>query len=377
MVPLGAESTCGNLSAPYSVTPSMRTKHSQRQGTARDLFGVTARPHLRTYTALEAVGARAGEAWVREAGPTQVVGLNGQEFLLFRGLGLEADLDSFARTYGLLGLSSAAGEQVRVKTNLRPAWARALTMPPDHYRPRAEPVADWLRQAGLMDTALGCWGLLGSPPARRTLVSACRKLRPAAEAPALDHQAEIAASSSSWPVRSILGGSAAAGLRVARAGSRGSGSRTEVDFHPSSWRRIWSRRAGREIRPSMRMELSTVGISEFLLWRFVNPWLGRVHASLMAEKRQIIPTYVLPGDLLGILWMQFANALLTSVNPRVCGWERCPGPPERPGVFLWRWGRTETGSKHRDAMYCHPKCQHAAAVDRSRRSPGSLQRRRR
>lgn len=249
---------------------------------------------------------------------------------------------------------------------------KALTMSPDLYRPGSEPVGDWLRQAGLMDMALGLWGLVGSPAARRTLVSRCEKLRPNPKDRALARQAELAASLSSWRSRSVLGGAALAGLRAWVATPGNAVSRTTIEFDPVSWRVI--RGARRQIRPSMRLELSAAGISEFLLWRFVNPWLGRVGASLVAEKGKIIPTYGLPGDLLGVLWIQFANAILMSANPRVCAWERCPGPPERPGVFFWRWGRTETGTKHRDALYCHPKCQHAAAVERSRRSPGSLQR---
>jgi len=356
------------------MTTSMSAKRAQSHAGPRDLFAVTSHPHIRSYTSLETPAGVVTEGWVRKVGPAHTVELNGQEFLLFRGLSSEADVSSFAATYGLLGLHDAAREQVSVKTNLRPAWSRALSMPPVHYRPEAEPVADWVRQAGLMDTALGLWGIHGSPQARRALLSTCKRLGSTPEGDPLAHQAELAASSGSWPVRSVLGGAARAGLRpqVQTAWSRDLGESTVVEFRPSSWREY--RRAGRVIHRVLRLELAPLGISELLV-RLVNPWLERVPASLMLEEGRIIPTYVLPGDLLGILWIQFTNALLASADPRVCAWERCPGPPSRPGVFLWRWGRTQTGTKHRDARYCHPRCQHAAAVDRSRKSPGSLQRR--
>jgi len=336
------------------------------------LFGVTSHPHIRSWTSIETSAASATEGWVRK-GPPQTVELNGQEFLLFRGLRSEADVSSFARTHGLLGLSAAAWDQERMQANLRPTWARALTMQPVRYRPEAEPVADWLRQAGLMDMALGLWGVFGSPQARRALLATCTRLRSGPKGDSLAHQAELAASSASWQVRSVLGGAAGAGLRarVETAWSKDLGASTVV-FRPSSWAEY--RRAGRVIHLRLRLELAPQGISELLVDRLVDPWLERVRASLKFEEGRIIPSYTLPEDLLGILWIQFANGMLASVDPRVCAWERCPGPPSRPGVFLWRWGRTQTGTKHRDAMYCHPKCQHAATVERSRKSPGSLQR---
>jgi hypothetical protein len=329
---------------------------------------------LRLYDALEAFFGRVEGDRVREGGPIQVE-LVGQEFLLFRGLASVGDVSSFAATYGLLGLHVPAREQVQVKRHMRPAWARALTMAPDRYRSEEEPVADWLRQAGLADLAVGLWGLLRIPQARRAIVAAATKHRPGVDSPGAHGPTDMAAPSTSWPVRSVLGGSSAAGLSCS-AVTRGSDVPQEMDFHPSSWRPIHSRRAGREIRPPMRLVLSTEGISEFLLRHLVNPWLHQVRASLLVQDGVIVPGFRHPADLLSILWVQFANALLSGVPPKVCAWKRCPGPPVRPGVFLWRWGRTSTGTKHRDALYCHPKCQHAAAVDRSRRSPGSLRRHR-
>jgi hypothetical protein len=92
--------------------------------------------------------------------------------------------------------------------------------------------------------------------------------------------------------------------------------------------------------------------------------------SLVVREGKLRPAQQIgQGGLLSKLWLQLANAVLTQVRPRLCAWERCPGPPERPGVFLWRWGLTQSGIKHRDSIYCHPLCQHAAAVARSRTSP--------
>lgn len=358
-----------------TVILSMIGMDARRQDPKRDLFRVTGLPHIATYTGLEVFPGQTEDGWVREGGEPFQAALEGQEFLLFRGLRSEEGVSPFAAAYGLLGLSSVAREQVGLKRHMRPAWARALTKPPDQYPARQEPVADWLRQAGLADLAVGLWGLLRIPQARRALVAAARAGRPVTETLSPLDLPELAASSSSWAVRSVLGGAAAAGLGCSVV-NRGLDVPLEVHFHPLSWRAIYSRRAGREIRPAMRMELSTEGIGEFLLRHLVNPWIERVRSSLMVHEGLIVPATRHPVDLLGLLWIQLANALLSTVDPRVCAWERCPGPPVRPGVFLWRWGRTSTGTKHRDALYCHPRCQHAAAVHRSRQSPGHLQRRR-
>jgi hypothetical protein len=318
------------------------------------------------------------DGWVTEEGAVSWVDLTGQEFLAFRGLRSEADVAAFARTHGLLDLGRLAREVVGGLSNLRPGWARALVMAPDRYGAGAEPVADWLRQAGLMDLAVGLWGMYLSPPARRALLAACRRLRRGREGTLLARQAEVAGASSSWAVRSVLGGAARAGLGWAGTGATWSGDgrpRDYVEFRGDSWRPV--RRAGRVILFRLRFELTPGGIAEALTMRLVNPFQERVRASLVADDGDIVAGYRLPRDLLGLLWNQLANAVLSAPGPRVCAWERCPGPPERPGVFVWRWGRTPTGTKHRDAVYCHPRCQHAAAVDRSRRSPGAQLRRRR
>jgi len=323
------------------------------------------------------------QGWVKEGGRSTEVDLNGQEFLLFRGLRSEDDVDEFAGTYGLLGLPRSAAEQAKEKSHVRPAWARALASPPNQYRRQgAEPLEDWIRQAGLMELALGLWGLRVNPAARRALLSAREKLRARDESLRLLNQQEAASASSSWPVSSVLDGAARAGLVCGfeERWSKETGSFMRVALRPVNWRKI--EKAGRIIRPPLYFDISSEGISEFLLGKLVNPWVGRVRPSLMLHSDRIVPGSGLPVDLLGLLWLQLANALLSSpmksgLKPRLCAWRRCPGPPDRPGVFLWRWGRTDTGTKHRDAIYCHPACQHAAAVDRSRKSEGIKLRRER
>jgi hypothetical protein len=339
------------------------------------LLRVTFVPYLRTYTAMEILCGKLDGERVVQAAPGRAE-LNNQEFLLFRGVRSGADVEEFAGTYGLLGLDVAAREQVAAKAHMRPLWARALAKPPVHYRPGAEPIDDWFVQAGLMELAFGLFGLISDPQGQEALVEACKGVQAPQGVERLIAQARAAEASSSWPVRSILGGAAAAGLTCSAPHERWDkeldSPQTLVALRSVGWREI--RRAGRVIRLPLDLELSTAGISEFLVRYLVRPWVERVPASVMVAEGAILPAYRMPVDLLGTLWLQLANAILSSVSPRVCAWQRCPGPPQRPGVFVWRWGRTDTGTKHRDALYCHPKCQHAAVVDRSRSTPGSRRR---
>ena len=106
------------LQVPYH-DPKLSRERSHRQRSARDLFGVTPRPYLPGYTGLKTFAGRIQDGWVREGAPTEV-GLDGQEFLLFRGLRTEGDVEGFAGTYGLLELYLPAGEQAGVKRHMRP-----------------------------------------------------------------------------------------------------------------------------------------------------------------------------------------------------------------------------------------------------------------
>jgi hypothetical protein len=274
----------------------MSRERSRRQRSAGDLFEVTPRPFLRSFTRIETEAGRVDRGWVREEASI-TADLNQQEFLLFRGLRSEAEVATFARSYGLLELAPVTGQLVRVRPNLRPVWARALTMEPDRYRPGAEPVVDWLRQAGLMDLALGLWGLLRGPRSRPALIAACHRLRSGPERPSLAAQGALAATSSSWPVRSTLGGAAAAGLSLAGAGAARVGARgslAHVEFVPSKWRPVVRNR--RRLRQPVRLELSTEGIAELLAGRFLNPWLERMGPSLAIRRNEIAAGFVSCGS---------------------------------------------------------------------------------
>jgi len=120
-------------------------------------------------------------------------------------------------------------------------------------------------------------------------------------------------------------------------------------------------------------EFSRSGIG-MALSNLLNPWVDRVRAGVAPAESGILPKLFGPGQLLGILWLQLANAAFSELQPRLCAFDRCPGPPARPGVFLWRWGRTASGIKHRDSICCHPLCQHAAAVDKARKTNPEYQR---
>jgi hypothetical protein len=340
---------------------------------ARSLFEVTT-PYLRVPTGIAYIPAHLERQGIAEQGPEQRRGLNAQEFLLFRGIADLGDVDWFAREYGRLGLSNATRE-LNTKPHMRPTWAKALTLDPAKYKGNPEPAADWLRQAGLMDMALGLYGIYSDVGARRAFSSACRPLDAASPVGRIDEQLETARTASSWVVRSIMHGAAAAGLAVSTVGTQRSGTgrpQRYVTFAPAGWRVIGAH--GRAIDQTMRLALSKADIAEFLLWRLLRPWVERTGASLMVEKGHITPASRLPNDLLGNLWLQFANGVLSSIEPRLCAWERCPGPPQRPGVFIFQWGGVGPGSKHRDSLYCHLNCRRAAVVARTRQSPAHQRR---
>lgn len=81
------------------------------------------------------------------------------------------------------------------------------------------------------------------------------------------------------------------------------------------------------------------------------------------------------------LFAQAAVAFAEGRTIRSCQWERCPGPPERPGQFIfrtrltgaerdgqWTWKDMPQERRNRGQDYCSPECAHAAseAVRRQR-----------
>lgn len=341
---------------------------------ARSIFEVTT-PYLEAPGGIAYAPAHLERQGVVEEGREQLRALEGQEFLLFRGITDLGDVDRFAKAYGRLGLSSAV-LGLGASAHMRPLWVKALSLDPPAYRiGNPEPATDWVRQAGLMDLALGLYATYADGGARRSFSSACRGLAGVPQADRIDHQLEIARTASFWAVRSIMHGAAAAGLTISAGGTRRSGtgkSQRFIAFEPQGWRAIHT--SGRVIAGSMQLELSKSEIAEFLLWRLLRPWVERIGPSLMVEKGHIVPASRGVHDLLGNLWLQFANGVLTSIEPRLCAWERCPGPPQRPGVFIFQWGGGGPGSKHRDSLYCHPNCRRAAVVARTRESPARKRR---
>jgi hypothetical protein len=330
-----------------------------------DSFEVT-RPYLTLPPGLSLFRGVVSKGVVEATGEARPVPLEGQEFLRFRGAATQEDVAALADEYGTLGLDWAADPFEGDPYNKRPLFAQALTRSADFAR---EPVEDWLRQAGLLDFAVGLVGMVGNAGARRSLAARAKALTlspgPPVTVQSLLHRQLEVSDNATFPVRSILAGAARAGLRcsgVIEQPEPNGERRRYLDFS-SLW--LSKDEQGRLLIPAhLSLWLSETGVLR-LLKKLLDPWLGQVWAAVIVQGDVLRPAISPPGTLLARLWLQLANAALSKVKPRVCAWERCPGPPKRPQVFFWRWG-TMRGPKHGDAIYCHPLCQHAAAVARSR-----------
>lgn len=327
-----------------------------------------------------------GEAWltaggIRErepdeialfsAGESSLTDLTGQEFLRFRGVTDAESAHDFATAFSLLGIREAADPFQTVSWEAWPLWYRLLTHYPESnfagakhpggIYARLEPFEDWARQAGLMQMGVGLLGLLDNGAARRSLLTALGEGHP------LD---ELGDRTTSWPLRHFVEGVDRSGLRVEYTGGG-------VEFWPPD---LGAMKGSHEspladlfdeykawgfLHPS-----STTEPFLLLLHVLINPWVEQVRGQLQYTEGRLVPGTRVPSSLLGIMWLQLVNAYYSSIRLRVCEWDRCPGPPERPGVFLWRWGKTPTGVKHRDSKYCHPLCMKSAGMARTRKSPG-------
>lgn len=292
-------------------------------------------------------------------GETTEVELEGQEFALFRGIRSADDAGRLAARYGLLGLRWSLG-RVPEDAPDRPLWAQLLghCQVDDWTR---EPVHAWVRTAGLLEFTYGLLGLLRDTKKRQAFLATARKWAPPSQpmpmVEVLEAQSRLY-EGKHWAVRAVLDGAARAGLRFSR-----------IEYDNDSW---WASFVPVDAATTseltgfgVRVAPGGDGLAEALA-TLLRPHLEQVRASVGAQGGRLVPMQSTPTDLFSILWLQLANAALSGVGPRRCAWERCPGPPERPGVFLWRFGRTATGTKHVDSMYCHPLCQHAAAVAKQR-----------
>jgi hypothetical protein len=291
------------------------------------------------------------------------VPLDGQEFLRFRAVRDEETASTFLRDYGLLGLAGAVSNRLDDKAD----WYRALTLPTDgDYKSQSlwqrEPLADWIRQAGLINLACGLLGLLKAEKSdggvlRRQLNTRARRWSGSGDPAEQIRLAEGAR----WPVVAILEGAARAGLVLHHDPVQdwGEPSVWYLAFVEDSWRKAQGRTTPLSfaIAPPDQGRLGIAGA----LGQLLDPWTRRVQAALIPGDGRLSAGVTMPGELLSLFWLELADAALTEVGPRPCAWERCPGPPERPGVFLWRWSDSPTkGAKHSDSIYCHPRCKNAA-----------------
>src|SRR5688500_4934177 len=87
---------------------------------------------------------------IEEGAPQKRIALTGQEFLRFRGLWTEQDVDEFASEFGNIRIEDALRQNV--------SWVLLLT---ELERGRLDgSVQDWIRLSGLMDYAIALWELV-------------------------------------------------------------------------------------------------------------------------------------------------------------------------------------------------------------------------
>jgi hypothetical protein len=312
-----------------------------------------------------------GERLRASLGEARAVRLDGQEFLRFRGVRDAKTAADFANEYGLLAIYASVANN----PSGSPAWWDSLTLDPDGYKMQwaVEPLADWVRQAGLLDLACGLLGILKAEnrkaaTLRTQLISRVRKMPAFESGSTLDQNFEQQiglAKAAPWPIASVLEGAARAGLLLHPDPIQEWGSDEPVQylvFTAHGWKQ--PQQFDVPIAPA---EHGRRGVAT-ALGRLLEPWTRLVQAVLIPGDGQLTAGITVPNHLLPVLWLQLANAALTEIAPKLCAWERCPGPPERPGVFLWRWSdRASKGSKHGDSIYCHPRCK-AAAQQAKRRA---------
>ena len=277
--------------------------------------------------------------------------LDGQEFLRFRGLWSREDVPALVEEWGCLGIDRAAA---RSEAQGKHGWTELLV---DHPGPvgamYSELFADWIRLSGLMDYAVGLFGLEHDHAAIGALVEV---LRAPAGSPRDPEQIRAGYRDEGW-LRGILGG--AARMNMSCEFDEDTNSMTLVSRDPS-------KRDGQPgFSAMMDLRLTPDGIAETLAG-LVNDWLPPLHPYLASESGAFHLAYRPPSDLLSTLWMQFANVLTEERALKVCSFDACPGPPARPHLFLWRYGSGATSAKNSTSKYCHPRCASGASASRRR-----------
>jgi hypothetical protein len=311
---------------------------------------------------------------VRAQGTWQPITLTRQEFTRFRAVTRGDEVRALANEYGLLWIEAETSRLRAVRFRDRPLWWWALT---DEVQDSAvERVEDWIRLGGLLDLAYGLAGIMWDGSVLPSLIRFAERLeRPPSPttADALLGPQRAQAASEPWPVRLIADGAARAGMRIGppveadpdpgAPPAFAARSRQWITFHGSAWRIVRDPEGIPQVSPSFSVRADGPGIASALK-SLLDPWLARVQQVSLVRGDRLEAGYSLPGTLLSQLWLQLARAATSDVPARECAWKRCPGPPERPGIFVKRWG--DERRKRRDSQYCHPLCQHAAVIARSR-----------
>ena len=250
-----------------------------------------------------------------------------------------------------MGIDRAAA---RSEARGKHGWTELLV---DHPGPAgamySELFADWIRLSGLMDYAVGLFGLVQDHAAIGSLVDV---LRVPTGSPRDPEQIRAGYRDEGW-LRGILGG--AARMNMSCEFDEDTNSMTLVSRDPS-------KQDGQPgFSAMLDLRLTPDGIAETLAG-LVNDWLPPLHPYLASESGALHLAYRPPSDLLSTLWMQFANVLTEERALKVCSFDACPGPPARPHLFLWRYGSGAASAKHSNSKYCHPRCASGASAARRR-----------
>jgi hypothetical protein len=315
---------------------------------------------LRSLLRTPAVAAEDGLHLLHDE-PLSHIPISGQEFLCLRkplDTKDKSPLGFVATEYGALGIDDAFGLREFNNPSLWPLWMQLLSLPPVHgqlgYTPyhELEPLSDWIRQTSLLNMAVALVGL--TPHVGGQTEQAREALKELASA--LEERAFDPSLARHWQVQAFLEGFLGSGLTLER--------------YDSDW--ILCLREGWDIKPdgtlsryeshmyvdAVRFRLTPQGIGQVAA-HLLNPWLEAAHATAATNEEGLTIYRNPPGSLVSLLWLQVADAAVGRFPLRLCGFEGCPGPPHRPQVFLWSWGKSVKDTRHSDSAFCSWHCSHA------------------